>query len=88
MSDTVLQKKLDRLLVLLRDYNEPHWHAYFKEAAELFAAGRPEHAKKKIRSAYGGMCSFSDALYFAGASDKRADGWWHEGDLHLRPRLQ
>ncbi len=67
MSDAALQKKLDRLLVLLHDYNEPRWHVYFTEAAELFAAGKPEHAKKKIRGAYGGMCSFSDALYFTGA---------------------
>ena len=73
MSKDSLRLKLDRMLDLLRDYNEPHWHGYFSEAARLLASGKLEHAKKKIRGAYGGMTSFSDALYFTGASTEIAE---------------
>ncbi len=72
MNEDPLNLKLKRLLVLLRDYQEPHWYAYFSEAADLLAAGRIEPAKRKIRGAYGGMCSFSDALYFTGAPPETA----------------
>lgn len=73
MNHAALKANLDRLLVLLREYNEPHWHAFFQEASELLAAGKIRQAKKKIRSAYGGMCSFSDALYFTGAPKEIVD---------------
>ena len=73
MEDAILRAKLDRLLVLLRDHHESEWHAHFQKASALFAEGKLERAKKKIRSAYGGMCSFNDALYFTGAPKEIAD---------------
>jgi hypothetical protein len=83
MSDAALRDKLDRMLVLLRTYNEPRWHAYFSEAAELLHAGCVDGAKKKIRGAYGGMGSFSDALYFTGAPKEIADeGYALRSALH------
>ncbi len=73
MEDVILKTKLDRLLELLGKYNEPHWHAYFQEAAGLLAAGKYERAKWKIRRAYGGMCSFNDELHFTGAPKEIAE---------------
>ena len=83
MSDAALKEKLDRMLALLRDYNEPHWHAYFSEAAGLLDAGKSVRAKKKILGAYGGMGSFSDALYFTGAPKEIAEeGYALRSTLH------
>jgi hypothetical protein len=73
MSQDSLRLKLDRMVELLRNHNEPHWHGYFSEATRLLASGKLEHAKRKIRGAYGGMASFSDALYFTGASTEIAE---------------
>ena len=67
MHTAQLRLKLDRMLVLLRDYNEPHWYEYFSESGRLLSAGEINRAQKHIRCAYGGMGSFSDALYFTGA---------------------
>lgn len=71
-----LGAKLARMIVLLGKYNEPHWHAYFKEAEDLLLAGKVERAKKKIRRAYGGMGSFRDSVCFTGAPPHVAE----EGD--------
>ena len=57
MNDALLVNKLDRMLVLLREHNEPHWHAYLQEAAALFAADKPEQKGKKGREKGVGLCS-------------------------------
>lgn len=73
MKDAVLKTKLDRLVALLGDYHEADWHAYFRSAQDIFAQGEYRKAKKKIRGAYGGMCSFNDALHFTGAPKEIAE---------------
>ena len=71
-SEDELKIKLSRMLDLLKSYNEAHWYSYFKEAQNYLAAGKVKKCKKHILGAYGGMCSFSDALYFTGARKETA----------------
>ena len=84
MSDAALKQKLDRLVELLRVYSEPQWYSHFNDASKLLAAGKLERSKRKIRSAYGGMGSFNDSLYFTGAPKEIADeGFRLRDDLYL-----
>ena len=84
MKDAALKTNLDRLVKLLGDYNESDWHAYFRIAQDMLVRGESRKAKKKIRGAYGGMCSFSDALYFTGAPKEiAAEGFRLRDELYV-----
>ena len=61
------KRKLDRMLFLLKEYNEIHWYEYFQNAKRLIEEGRPIKAKKWIKGAYGGMGSFNDEVTFGNA---------------------
>ena len=63
---------LDELLLLLENYNEEHWYNYFSESKSMLDAGKAKKSAVYSLKAYGGMCSFSDELYFTGASEKEA----------------
>ena len=63
---------LDELLLLLATYNEEYWADYFTASKEYFDAGKPQKSIAHSLGAYGGMSSFSDALYFTGASEAQA----------------
>ena len=73
MQEVELKSKLARLLSLLNEYSEPHWHSYFLRASGLLTSGQVEAAKKTILGAYGGMGSFNDALHFTGAPPELAE---------------
>ena len=84
MEPSPLKMKLERLLTLLKDYHEPKWQAYFLKADKFLVAGKLERCKKQIRSAYGGMGSFNDSLYFTGAPQEIADeGFQLRKDLYI-----
>ena len=72
MTPQQLESKLTRFLELLSLYNEEHWYQFFLEAKSSLDSGDTFGALRKIRSAYGGMGSINDALYFTGAPTKIA----------------
>jgi len=72
---------LEELLLLLKKYNEEHWFEYFSESKSLLDAGKAKKSAYYSLKAYGGMCSFSDALYFTGASEKEAARGYELRDL-------
>ena len=66
------QNKLEKLIELLRDYNEEHWANYFRKSLELLYKGKPQKSISHSLGAYGGMGSFNDSLTFTGASEQDA----------------
>lgn len=83
MYDSPLKTQLDRFVELLGASDEKHWHGYFNSAREMLEKGEVTEAKKKIRGAYGGMCSISDALYFNGLPEAVAqEGFQLRASLH------
>jgi hypothetical protein len=63
---------LEELFGLLEKYNEENWVKYFTESKRLLDRGKPQKSIAHSLGAYGGMCSFNDELYFAGATPKEA----------------
>ncbi|WP_444922800.1 DUF6966 domain-containing protein [Microbulbifer sp. DLAB2-AF] len=74
MSDKYSAYKLilEELLVLLQEYNEENWFSYFSESMELLENNKPQASIFHSLRAFGGMCSFNDALYFTGAPPDEA----------------
>ncbi|GAA5446262.1 hypothetical protein Misp06_04476 [Microbulbifer sp. NBRC 101763] len=69
MSDKYSAYKLilEELVLVLGEYNEENWFAYFSKSLELLENNKPQASISHSLRAYGGMCSFSDELYFTGA---------------------
>lgn len=59
---------LEELHSLLQQYGEVHWADYFKQSLHLLYQGKPQKSIAHTLSAYGGMGSFNDSLFFTGAS--------------------
>ncbi len=78
------QNKLEKLVELLREYNEDHWANYFQKPLEFYVKGKPQKSIAHTLGAYGGMCSFNDSLYFTGASEVEAKrGFELSSNLYL-----
>ncbi len=59
---------LEELHLLLKKYGEEHWADYFKQSLNLLDQGKPQKSIAHTVSAYAGMGSFNDSLFFTGAS--------------------
>ncbi|WP_281213493.1 DUF6966 domain-containing protein [Shewanella insulae] len=73
---------LEELYSLLRKYNEENWANYFRKSLELLYKDKPQRSIAHTLSAYGGMGSFNDSLYFSGAADAESERGFYLAD-HL-----
>lgn len=61
------KETLEELLGLLSKYKEDNWVKYFSKSKSLLDEGKTQKSIFHSLGAYGGMCSFNDALSFNGA---------------------